>query len=225
MTDPQMQTLFSACDYLRLLERSGIGWLPAPAFPKSAADLLNEIAQEVAECKACGLHAMRKHVVPGEGSPQAELLFVGEAPGAEEDRLGRPFVGECGDLLEKMIVAMHFKREEVFILNVLKCRPPENRNPEPQEVRACEQFLLRQIQIIQPKIIVTLGRFAAQLLLATTDSMGRLRGQWREYNGIPLMPTYHPSYLLRTPSDKRKAWEDLQKVMHKYEELCGQLPR
>jgi len=185
---------------------------------------LAEVSGRIAACTRCALHATRTNVVPGEGNPDARIAFVGEAPGQDEDQTGRPFVGRAGELLTRMIAAMHFRREEVFILNVIKCRPPGNRNPEPEEINACEHYLLRQLEIIQPRMIVTLGKFASQRLLNTGTPISRLRGQWAEYNGIPVMPTFHPSYLLRSPSEKRLAWEDLQKVMAEYERLVGPLP-
>jgi DNA polymerase len=144
----------------------------------------------------------------------ARLMFVGEGPGQDEDRLGEPFVGRAGKLLTEIITkGMRLAREDVYIANVVKCRPPQNRNPEPDEVGACEPFLLRQIQIIAPEVIVALGKFAAQTLLRTTTPITRLRGVWHDYHGIPLMPTFHPAYLLRNPGDKRLVWEDVKQVM------------
>ncbi len=143
-------------------------------------------------------------------------MFVGEGPGADEDRQGEPFVGRAGQLLTKMIEAMGFRREEVYIANVVKCRPPENRDPEPDEIEACEPFLKAQIAAVRPRVIVALGRFAVQTLLRDTTPVSRLRGKWREYQGVKLMPTFHPAYLLRNPAEKRKAWEDLQRVMKEF---------
>ncbi|MCX7015402.1 MAG: uracil-DNA glycosylase [Candidatus Sumerlaeota bacterium] len=191
----------------------------------SKIQALRQVAAEVAQCRKCGLCASRTRTVPGEGNPETKIVFVGEAPGYHEDRQGRPFVGPAGDLLTKMIEAMHFRRDDVFICNVIKCRPPENRDPLPGEVQACESYLLRQLDIIQPKLIVALGRVAVQCLLGAKVSITRVRGEWREYHGIPLMPTFHPAYLLRSPGEKRKCWEDLQKVMAEYERLVGALPR
>ena len=142
-------------------------------------------------------------------------MFVGEAPGAEEDKTGLPFVGAAGKLLTKMIVAMKLAREDVYICNVIKCRPPENRPPEPDEVAACEPFLVKQIASVKPEVIVSLGRTATKMLLHDETPISKLRGNWREYNGVALMPTFHPAYLLRNPADKRLAWEDLQAVMAK----------
>lgn len=167
----------------------------------------------IGACRRCKLHRGRTNVAFGIGNPHAALCFVGEGPGAEEDRQGIPFVGAAGQLLTKMIAAMGFDREEVYICNVVKCRPPRNRDPEPDEVEACERFLKAQLAIVRPKAIVTLGRHAAQTLLRTTRPISKLRGQWFHYEGIDLLPTYHPAYLLRSPEKKREAWEDLKKVM------------
>ena len=184
----------------------------APASP--VADSLDRIAEEVAACTLCGLHKTRHRVVAGEGHPRASLVFVGEAPGQDEDREGRPFIGRAGGLLTDIIVkGMQLQREEVYICNVLKCHPPGNRDPNPEEVYYCEPYLIRQLDLIQPKVICALGRHAAQTLLKTTESTGRLRGRWHNYHNIPLRVTYHPAYLLRSPSEKRKTWEDIQEVM------------
>ena len=174
---------------------------------------LEQIAQAIGGCTKCPLHTTRTHTVPGEGAPQARLMFVGEAPGAEEDRQGRPFVGAAGTLLTQMIVAMGLKREEVFIANVLKCRPPGNRDPQEQEVAACLPYLRAQIGLVRPQVICSLGRHAAHALLACKDPIGSLRGRFFEYQGTPLMPTFHPSYLLRSPGEKPLAWKDLQQIM------------
>jgi uracil-DNA glycosylase family 4 len=169
-----------------------------------------ELKQAVASCTACGLHATRTQTVFGVGDERAEWLLVGEAPGAEEDRLGEPFVGQAGKLLDNMLAALGLRRgENVYIANVLKCRPPGNRNPEPEEVARCTPYLLRQIALIQPKLIVAMGRFAAQTLLASDASIASLRGRVHRYAGVPLVVTYHPAYLLRTLPDKAKAWSDL----------------
>lgn len=174
-------------------------------------DLRKELGPQCRRCKLCDLG--RNQVVFGEGDPNADLLFAGEGPGFHEDRTGRPFVGRAGALLEKMIIAMGLTREQVYICNVVKCRPPKTRDPETDEITACEPFMKAQIRAIQPKVIVTLGRFAAQTLLNTSEPMGRMRGQFVPYLGTQVMPTYHPAYLLRNPADKRKAWDDLQQVM------------
>jgi DNA polymerase len=174
---------------------------------------LEQIAQAVAGCTKCPLHTTRTNTVPGEGAANARLMFVGEAPGAEEDRRGRPFVGSAGNLLTLMIEAMGLRRDEVFIANVLKCRPPGNRDPQEHEVAACLPYLRAQIGLVRPHVICSLGRHAAHALLARKDSIGSLRGRFFEYQGTPLMPTFHPSYLLRTPGDKPLAWKDLQQIM------------
>ena len=172
---------------------------------------LTEIREEIGDCTRCKLHTQgRKQIVFGVGNPNAELMFVGEAPGADEDTQGVPFVGRAGQLLTKMIEAMGFRREDVYIANVIKCRPPENRNPDPDEVASCEPFLFKQIDTIQPKVIVALGSFAAKALLKTQDPISRLRGRVYAYHGAKLIPTFHPSFLLRSPNQKKYAWDDLK---------------
>ena len=169
-----------------------------------------EIKQAVPACTACGLHSTRTQTVFGVGDENADWMLIGEAPGAEEDRLGEPFVGQAGKLLDNMLAAIDLKRgENVYIANVLKCRPPGNRNPEPDEVAKCTPFLKRQIALIQPKLIVAMGRFAAQTLLASDASIASMRGRVYRYEGVPLIVTYHPAYLLRNLPDKSKAWQDL----------------
>jgi DNA polymerase len=170
------------------------------------------LEEAVRGCTKCPLHATRTQTVFGAGNRRAQWMFVGEAPGADEDRVGEPFVGRAGQLLNAMIAALGLKREDVYIANVLKCRPPNNRDPQPGEVEQCEPHLIRQIELIQPKLIVALGRHAAHSLLKTDLALARLRGQHHHYRNIPLVVTYHPAYLLRTPSDKRKAWEDLRRA-------------
>jgi uracil-DNA glycosylase family 4 len=170
------------------------------------------IREEIGECQRCRLAGGRKNIVFGVGNPQAHLVFVGEAPGADEDEQGEPFVGKAGQLLTKMIEAMGYAREDVYICNVIKCRPPGNRNPEPDEVAACEPFLKKQLAALRPRMIVTLGKFAAQCLLRDDTPISRLRGNFRTYEGISLMPTFHPAYLLRDPSKKKEAWTDLKAV-------------
>ncbi len=171
------------------------------------------VREELGECTRCKLAPGRSKLVFGVGSPGAELMFVGEGPGADEDRQGEPFVGRAGQLLTRMIEAMGYRREEVYIANVVKCRPPGNRNPEPDEMDACEPFLRAQIRAVAPRAIVALGKIAAQTLLRDTTPISRLRGRWATYEGTRLMPTFHPAYLLRSPEEKKKAWEDLQLVM------------
>lgn len=182
---------------------------------------LQKIADETRQCRRCPLGASRSNAVPGEGNPAARIVFVGEGPGAEEDAQGRPFVGRAGQLLDRMIAAMGLKRSEVFICNVLKCRPPDNRDPRPEEIISCLPFLQKQLELMKPKVIVALGAHAARSLLETNKPIGQLRGRFQEYvpglgaKPIKLMPTFHPAYLLRnySPENRRKVWEDLQKVM------------
>jgi uracil-DNA glycosylase len=171
---------------------------------------LEEIARVVHDCTRCPLYATATNAVPGEGSAQSDMMIVGEAPGANEDATGRPFVGPAGQLLTKILGAVNLRREDVFICNVMKHRPPGNRNPSPDEVAACSPYLVRQIELIKPKVILALGTFAAQTLLATKLSIGKLRGQVHRYHGVPLIVTYHPAALLRNPGWKRPTWEDVQ---------------
>ncbi len=179
----------------------------------AAAEDLERLRDLISGCYMCGLSAGRTHTVPGEGNPRAALMFIGEAPGYHEDVQGRPFVGRAGELLTKMIEAMGLRREDVYIANIVKCRPPGNRDPLPEEMLACEPYLKRQIELIRPKIICALGRIAIQGLLRETTPISQLRGQWRTYQNIPLMPTFHPAYLLRNPGGKRFAWEDLKAIL------------
>jgi DNA polymerase len=180
------------------------------------AATLEALRTAIGDCQRCKLAQHRTHIVFGVGNPTAELVFVGEAPGHDEDRQGEPFVGRAGQLLTDIIVkGMRLRREDVYIANIIKCRPPQNRNPEADEIAACEPFLIRQLEILRPRVIVALGSFAAQALLRTRTPISRLRGIWADYHGIPLMPTFHPAYLLRTPSDKRIVWQDIQAVMEK----------
>ena len=174
---------------------------------------MDDFAAELVACALCRLSKGRKQVVFGTGNPNADLMFIGEAPGADEDAQGKPFVGRAGQLLTDIIKAMKLSRDDVYIANVIKCRPPDNRPPEPDELDACRPFIERQIEMIQPKVIVTLGRFALQSLTGRATSITRDRGNWQEYKGIKLMPTFHPSYLLRTPSAKKDVWNDMKKVM------------
>jgi DNA polymerase len=187
----------------------------ASAITEDKDALLQALAQEVSECRKCGLCETRTQTVFGVGNPNADLVFVGEAPGFYEDKQGIPFVGEAGKLLTDMIEkGMQLPRDSVYICNVIKCRPPDNRNPNPEEVQSCEPYLLRQLEIIQPKVICALGKYAAQTLLGSHETIGKMRGKWHDYNGTPLRATYHPSYLLRQPADKKKAWADLKEIMH-----------
>ncbi|HTF38928.1 MAG TPA: uracil-DNA glycosylase, partial [Blastocatellia bacterium] len=173
---------------------------------------LEAIREDIGDCRRCKLHEHRKTIVFGEGNPRAKLVFVGEGPGADEDASGRPFVGRAGQLLDKIIVAIGLKREDVYIANIVKCRPPGNRTPEHDEVDTCEPFLLRQLAFIRPEVIVALGSPAFQCLLRTREPITRARGEWREWNGIKVMPTFHPAFLLRSPEKKREVWEDMKKV-------------
>jgi len=179
----------------------------------NAAEALSAIRADIGDCTRCKLHTLgRKQVVFGVGNPQADLMFVGEAPGADEDVQGEPFVGRAGQLLTKIIEAIDLRRDDVYIANVIKCRPPQNRNPEQDEVETCEPFLFQQIDVIKPKVIVALGTFAARALLRTLDPISRLRGRVFAYRGAKLIPTFHPAYLLRNPSSKREVWEDMKLV-------------
>jgi uracil-DNA glycosylase len=178
--------------------------------PESLDDIKADIGPACTRCKLCTLG--RSQIVFGVGNPKARLMIVGEAPGEEEDKRGEPFVGRAGQLLTKIIEAIGLTREQVYIANVIKCRPPANRNPEPDEVASCEPFLFRQIDAIQPRVIVPLGKFAAQCLLKTVDPITKLRGRQFDYRGTVLIPTFHPAYLLRNPSAKREVWEDMKKV-------------
>jgi uracil-DNA glycosylase family 4 len=174
---------------------------------------LNKACSDMADCQRCGLGKIRRHLVFGDGNPRAQVVFVGEAPGADEDAQGLPFVGRAGQLLTNIIKAMGLERKDVYICNILKCRPPQNRNPLPEEIQACEPFLKNQLRIIAPSIICALGSFAAKTLLKTEVPITALRGRFHSYEGIKLMPTYHPAYLLRNPAAKKFVWEDVQKIM------------
>jgi len=197
----------------------------AAATPVLSADLLlepavrdatnlDDLRDVLGDCSRCKLAAGRTHIVFGAGNPNAAILFVGEGPGEDEDRQGVPFVGRAGGLLTDIITkGMGLKREDVYIANVIKCRPPNNRNPELDEIAACEPFLRRQVALVRPRVIVALGKFAAQVLLRSRVPISKLRGNWSEFDGVPLMPTFHPAYLLRTPSDKKLVWEDVKKVL------------
>jgi DNA polymerase len=186
---------------------------------ESPRPTLAEIRRDLGECRRCKLHRKRTNIVFGSGNARAKLVFVGEGPGRDEDLQGEPFVGQAGKLLTRIIEAIQLTREEVYIANIVKCRPPENRNPEPDEIAACEPFLVRQLEAIRPKLICALGTFAAQTLLQTAEKISALRGRFHSYRGILLMPTYHPAFLLRNPNFKREVWEDVKKVKAEYEKL------
>jgi uracil-DNA glycosylase family 4 len=184
----------------------------APALVPGSMPGLPSLQKFLEGCQRCKLGKTRTHIVFGQGNPRAELMFVGEAPGRDEDEQGLAFVGRAGQLLTRIIEAIGKKRDDVFIANVLKCRPPNNRNPEPDEVAACRPFLDEQVRLIAPKVIVTLGTFAAQAMLETDESIGRLRGRWRTARGVRIMPTFHPAFLLRSPERKKDVWEDMKLV-------------
>jgi DNA polymerase len=206
----------AASDSAADLAEPAIDFSPATDLPTPAADkltVLQQIREDIGDCTRCRLHAGRKNIVFGVGNPNAEIMFVGEGPGADEDIQGEPFVGRAGQLLNNMISAMGLKREDVYIANVVKCRPPGNRTPERDECETCSPFLLRQIQTIRPKMIVALGAVAAKTLLAMNDTMANLRGHVYDCLGTKLVVTYHPAYLLRDPRQKAEAWKDLQMVM------------
>jgi DNA polymerase len=185
----------------------------APSGGTSNQKKLDDLRELIGDCKRCRLNEGRTNLVFGVGNPNADLVFVGEGPGRDEDRKGEPFVGRAGQLLNRIIEAMGYNRSDVYIANIVKCRPPQNRNPAPDEAETCIPFLIGQIEIIQPKVIVCLGSVAVQFLLQTDQKISRLRGNLHEWNGIPVMPTYHPAFLLRNPNMKKPVWEDMQKVM------------
>jgi len=188
-------------------------------FLSSPEKALEDLREEIGDCTLCKLHIKRRHLVFGEGSAESRLVFVGEGPGRQEDAIGKPFVGEAGELLTRIIKAMGLSRQDVYICNVVKCRPPQNRNPERDEIEACIPFLKRQLEIIRPEVICTLGNVPTQELLGTREGITRLRGKWCEYEGIPLMPTFHPAYIVRNKQRERElkgyVWQDIQMIMKK----------
>jgi DNA polymerase len=200
---------------------SGLGFKYLPLKNVNITDILSKeeklskLKEEIGDCQRCRLSKGRKNIVFGEGSPDAELMFIGEAPGREEDIHARPFVGDAGKLLTRLIVKMGLKREDVYIANIVKCRPPYNRNPGEDEIAVCRYFVERQVEIIKPRIIVCLGKISAQALLGVGIPISKLRGNFFEYKGIPVMPTFHPAYLIRNPADKWLTWDDMQKVLEK----------
>ena len=203
--------------YLEYLKGMGIVSLPSsemePEKPtRSQVLTLEEVRKELGDCKRCKLHRGRKTIVFGEGNEKATLMLVGEGPGYDEDVQGRPFVGKAGQLLTKILQSINLPREEVYIANIIKCRPPQNRNPEPDEIQSCHPFLIKQIGVIQPKIICALGTFSAQTLLQTDTKITALRGKLFDLEGIKVIPTYHPAFLLRNPDKKREVWEDMKKI-------------
>jgi len=220
--DEFRQALYSLKSYLQSVRDSG-GPNPfaapapaperAPAAKRKKKEKLEDIRADIGDCRRCPLCGERKNIVFGEGNPKAKLMFVGEGPGADEDAQGRPFVGRAGQLLDRMITAMKLSREDVYIANIVKCRPPGNRAPKPLESDTCIQFLERQIRALKPEIICALGTVSAQCLLGTDKPISVMRGRFHDRDGIRLMPTYHPAYLLRNPEAKKMVWEDLQKIM------------
>ena len=198
---------------VQALSRWGTSGVREPSGASAVAETLEQVRSDLGDCRRCGLADTRTHLVFGVGNPRARLVFVGEAPGYEEDVQGEPFVGEAGKLLTRIIQAMGLSREEVYICNILKCRPPRNRNPLPDEIDVCRPFLDRQLAAISPECICALGKFAAQTLLDSQAPISRLRGRFFDYNGIRIMPTYHPAYLLRNPEGKKDVWNDVQKIM------------
>ena len=198
---------------LQILPRGTQEMQTTPDPLSTPAEALAAIRGDIGDCTRCKLHRLgRRQIVFGVGNPAADLMFVGEAPGRDEDEQGIPFVGRAGQLLTKIIEAIGLKRDDVYIANVIKCRPPENRNPEPDEVDTCEPFLFQQIDTIKPTVIVALGTFATRALLRTLDPISRLRGRVYDYRGAKLVPTFHPAFLLRNPSSKREVWEDMKRV-------------
>ena len=203
--------------YLEYLKGMGIHSIPASEIEvdkpgPSPVMTLEEVRKELEDCKRCKLHRARRTIVFGEGNEKARLMFIGEGPGYDEDVQGRPFVGRAGQLLTKIIQSINLPREEVYITNIVKCRPPQNRNPEPDEIQSCHPFLMKQIRVIQPKIICALGTFSAQTLLKTDTKITALRGRPYDLEGIKVIPTYHPAFLLRNPERKREVWEDMKKI-------------
>ena len=191
-------------------------WPDSPQRPAAVArPTLQQVREELGECTRCKLHTGRTQIVFGVGNPQAKLVFVGEAPGADEDAQGEPFVGRAGQLLTKIIQAMGMQREDVYICNIIQCRPPNNRTPESDEILACQPFLLKQLRAIGPQFVCALGGPAAQTLLQTKEPISRLRGKFYDFHGIPLLPTFHPAYLLRNPHEKKTVWEDMKLLLQK----------
>lgn len=197
------------------IERFPLDIPSAPNTPEDKENALKAFRQEIGDCRRCGLSNGRKNLVFGEGNPDASLMFIGEAPGREEDIQGRPFVGDAGTLLTRLIEKMGFKRKDVYIGNIIKCRPPLNRDPQEEEINTCLPFIRKQIEIISPEVIISLGRISSQTLISVKTPISRLRGKFYEYGSIPLMPTFHPAYLLRNPKDKMLVWADAQKVLKK----------
>jgi uracil-DNA glycosylase family 4 len=214
--DPDVREIISDLkSYLQYLREVGITSLPASVGPPEEtphATSLEEIRQQLGDCRRCKLHRTRRTLVFGEGHPEAKLMLIGEGPGFEEDVQGRPFVGKAGQLLTRILESIHLRREGVYITNIVKCRPPQNRNPEPDEIHSCYPFLVKQIQAIRPAIICALGSFATQTLLKTNAKITALRGKIHDLEGIKVIPTFHPAFLLRNPERKKDVWEDVKRV-------------
>lgn len=210
--------LYSLQDFLLYQQEQGVEGLPIKSDhpTQDKARLLEGIRTELGDCKRCKLHSYRKNIVFGSGNPEAQLVFVGEGPGGDEDIQGKPFVGRAGQLLTKIINSINLAREDVYIANIIKCRPPQNRNPEPDEIKACEPFLIKQLDAIKPKIICALGTFAAQTLLETGEKISSLRGRFIPYRNSRLIATFHPAFLLRNPQRKRDVWEDMKMIRKEY---------
>ena len=219
LQEEYLSIIKSVEDHLRYAQEMGMEGMPArPAPPpvsseETGCQTLEAVRDRLGECQRCKLHSTRTQIVFGTGSPQPDLVFVGEAPGEEEDLQGKPFVGKAGRLLTKMIEAMGLTRNDIYIANIVKCRPPKNRNPETDEINACSPFLAAQLSVLKPKVICTLGTFASQTLLNTEEKISKLRGRFHLIQGVKVMPTYHPAYLLRNPSEKKTVWEDIQIIM------------
>ncbi len=217
MDENRNEVIADLKSYLEYLKGMGIHSLPtsetAVDEPRTSPVMtLEEVRKELGDCKRCKLHRTRRTIVFGEGNEKATLMFIGEGPGYDEDVQGRPFVGKAGQLLTKIIESIKLRREEVYIANIVKCRPPQNRNPEPDEIQGCNLFLMKQIRVIQPRIICALGTFSAQTLLKTDTKISDLRGKLFDLEGIQVIPTYHPAFLLRNPERKREVWEDMKKI-------------
>jgi len=228
MNEKTQEIIADLKSYLEYLKGMGVEALPVSnkasgevsvsSVSSDVIETLEGIRKDLGDCQRCKLHRMRKTLVFGEGNPKSKLMFVGEGPGYDEDVQGRPFVGKAGQLLTKIIQSIGLQREDVYIANIIKCRPPQNRNPEPDEIEACHPFVVRQIQAIRPKIICALGTFAAQTLLKTSVKITALRGKQFDMGGIKVIPTYHPAYLLRNPEKKRETWEDMKQILALFQE-------
>lgn len=221
MTDKETDTLKKLVSYLEFQKSLGVKNIISISMPEEdkqnispcKKEMLNALRKTIGDCTKCRLHEERKTIVFGDGNPDSKIMFIGEAPGRDEDIQGLPFVGRAGKLLTEMIKAMGFNRNDVYIANIIKCRPPQNRNPMNDEIEFCEPFLIKQIEIINPGVIIALGTFAAQTLLKTEEKISQLRGRFLYYRDIKLMPTYHPAFLLRNPGKKKESWSDLKMAL------------